>query len=425
MSRAGRTVRRSEIDEAAEHARRVLSRCVTPLGFRASATDDGYPEIWARDAMIVLLGVCAAGLDELMPAVRTTLDTLAARQSPLGRIPTSVRPDGRSGTANAVGVDSTLWFVIGERLMDRMPTADAPDLSRREVVERAMRWARFQDSDEDGLIESQEASGWADLIAYRGKVLYDNVLYLLALRSYAALADRYGLPDAALHPALADRVHARLNELLWVEAPEGLWDRATSPVLGGDDLESRRLAELTAVELWTRPFYLPWVGFRSFGDWCDVLGNSLAIIAGVADDRRSGEILDHFAAVGIHEPWPARALHPPIQPGDPDWRPYYRNGGLNLPLQYQNGGSWPFIGGFVICALVRAGRHQVAREMLERLAACVRTGRAGQWEFNEWYHGRTGHPMGRPLQAWSAAMYLTARRAVDDGRLGWLEGLGR
>jgi glycogen debranching enzyme len=39
------------------------------------------------------------------------------------------------------------------------------------------------------------------------------------------------------------------------------------------------------------------------------------------------------------------------------------------------------------------------------------------WEFNEWLHGETGHPMGYALQAWSAGMYLFAHHAVKTGEV--------
>jgi glycogen debranching enzyme len=51
-----------------------------------------------------------------------------------------------------------------------------------------------------------------------------------------------------------------------------------------------------------------------------------------------------------------RVLHPVIHPGNKDWREYYRNNNLNLPEQYHNGGIWPFVGGFYVAALVKAGR---------------------------------------------------------------------
>ena len=55
--------------------------------------------------------------------------------------------------------------------------------------------------------------------------------------------------------------------------------------------------------------------------------------------------------------------------------------------------------------------------MLTRLAEANRQGIEGEWEFNEWLHGRSGHPMGFPKQAWSAAMYVYAHRAVESGEL--------
>jgi glycogen debranching enzyme len=402
-------------EAAAGRARDVLRNCVTSLGLRASAGERGYPEVWARDAMISLLGVCADGLEDLAPALRDSLDTLTAHQSALGYIPLNVGSDGIPSTANAGSIDSNLWYIIGHHLLDR--TFGTPDLlaRHRDAIERAMLWVRYQDSDDDGLIESQEAADWADLLAYRGKVLYPNVLFTMALRSYTALAEKIDLPDPALHTRLADVATSRLNGLHWVESDHGLWATATSTELTGGHLESRRLVELTVAQLWARPFYLPWVAFRDFGDWCDVLGNSLAILARVADADRADRILTYFDEVGVARPYPAKAIHPPIAPGHKDWRDYYRNGDRSLPDQYHNGGIWPFIGGVLVAALVEAGRQAEAADHLERLAAALQEGHREPWEFNEWHHGRTGRPMGAPRQAWSAALYLFAFRSVADG----------
>jgi hypothetical protein len=284
-----------------------------------------------------------------------------------------------------------------------------------------MLWVRYQDTDDDGLIESQEAADWADLLAYRGKVLYANVLYAMALRAYVALAERVDLPDPALHTRLAGVATARLNALHWVESDHGLWGSVTSPALTGGHHESRRLVQATVTQLWGRPFYLPWVAFRDFGDWCDVLGNSLAILAGIADAHRADRILTYFDDVGVAQPYPAKAIHPAITPGHKDWRDYYRNGDRSLPDQYHNGGIWPFIGGFLVAALVAAGRPAEAAGHLERLAGALRESHGEAWEFNEWHHGRTGRPMGAPQQAWSAALYLFAYRAVADGAVPCLD----
>ena len=118
---------------------------------------------------------------------------------------------------------------------------------------------------------------------------------------------------------------------------------------------------------------------------------------------------------GLDQPYPVRALYPPIQPGDPDWRHYYRVRNLNLPHHYHNGGAWPFIGGFYVAALQRAGRHKEACSQLERLTEMNHQGRTREWGFNEWFHGLSGRPMGYDGQSWSTAMYLYAANAVEHG----------
>lgn len=58
-----------------------------------------------------------------------------------------------------------------------------------------------------------------------------------------------------------------------------------------------------------------------------------------------------------------------------------------------------------------------AERQLDKLTAMVRQGREREWEFNEWFHGRAGRPMGFAGQSWSAAMYLVAHDAVTQGRV--------
>jgi len=404
------------IATAEVRARDVLRQCVAPEGIHASAAPGGYDQVWARDSMIVAVAACAVGLTELAPAIEASLETLTRAQSPLGYVPLNVHAGGRRDQGDPGGIDSNLWYVIGHQMLHRAFGAAKLLARHREAIERAMLWARYQDSDDDGLIEAQEAADWADLLANRGKVLYSNVLYAAALRAYADLADDVRLRDGAAHVALADRVVARLRRLHWVEAPLGLVD---DPVHSDEHAETRRIRALTGSQLWRRPYFLPWVGFRDFGDWCDVLGNSLAILTGVATELQRAAILDYCEQVGVASPVPAKAIHPPILPGSKDWRDYYRNGDLSMPHQYHNGGAWPFIGGFLIAACVADGRLVTARAYLERLAAALLGDGDPLGAFNEWHHGQTGRAMGKPLQAWSAAMFLFAKRAVDDGHAPW------
>jgi hypothetical protein len=162
---------------------------------------------------------------------------------------------------------------------------------------------------------------------------------------------------------------------------------------------------------------LPFVAFREYGDWCDSLGNLLAVLCGVADGHRTEHILRFMRQVGMAEPYPTKAIYPPIFPGESHWRDYYRSRNLNLPHQYHNGGIWPMIGGLHVAALVRHGWQGEAETQLLSLAHANRQGVNYAWEFNEWLHGERGHPMGFAQQAWSAAGYLLADHAVHNGQV--------
>jgi GH15 family glucan-1,4-alpha-glucosidase len=413
------------LEDARVQAVDVLRRCITPYGFRASGASEGYPQVWARDSVITALGASTTGEPDLLQAFRASLDTLGSHQSELGLIPLNVLPEtGESSSENAGAVDANLWFVLGH-FYHHLCTGDRMYLrSNWRRIDRAILWLRFQDMNECGLLEVPEAGDWMDLLAVRYNVLYDNVLYEAALRAGVQMATICGSEGETYRRMAAD-VSERLNLLLWV-------DRCWIPAHFAEHLERLKRMRLEWYMLYhnvgtisSRPFYLPYVAFREYGDYCDSLGNLLAVLSGLANEHRADHILRYLYQVGAGQPYPTKAIHPPIFPGNPDWREYYRSRNLNLPHQYHNGGIWPFIGGFHVAALVKMGWLREARSLLGDLAAANRLGVHHEWEFNEWLHGETGHPMGFAFQAWSASMYLYAHHAVMTGEVPLFDALSQ
>lgn len=396
-------------DVALDEARKVLGQECSPLGLMASP--DGYPHVWARDSVITALGaILSSGHDDCL---RVSLETLAGQQSELGAIPNNVSvATGRLDHTNAGSVDSNLWYIIGHYM--QWHTFENLEFLRAHwpSLKRALLWLRYQDSNGCGLLEVHEAADWADLLANRFNVLYDNVLWYAALRAMAVLGDALG-EDGAAYDEMATDVRHKLRIVLWV-GPEN--DDEWGPTCPGHTEWQHTLSQVGSV-LVKRPFFLPYVAFRDYGDYCDVFGNLLAVLVGVANPAQVKRIMDYLVQVDIANPYPVRVLHPVIHPGSKDWREYYRNNNLNLPDQYHNGGIWPFVGGFYVAVLVKTGRLEEAWRGLERLAQVNRLGVDGQWEFNEWCHGRTGRPMGYPHQAWSAGMYVYAHRCVTQARV--------
>jgi GH15 family glucan-1,4-alpha-glucosidase len=410
-------------DTAYDKALDVLRRCVSPLGFKASALAGGYPQVWARDAPITALGALLTGDAELIACAKASLETLGSKQTDLGMIHLNV--DTRTGevtTENAGAVDANLWFIVGHFCYLGATGDEAFIRSQWPKLTRALLWLRYQDMNACGLLEVPEAGDWADLYSVRYNVLYDNVLYAAVLRMMAGMAERLGEAGTPYREQAED-VALKLNLLLWLDRP---WDGRVF----GEQLE--RLKEMrlewfllyqNTSTLTEKPYYLPWVGFREFGDAFDGFGNTLAILTGVADAVKTARILDYAHASGADHPCPLKAFSPPIYPGERDWREYFRSRNLNLPHQYHNGGSWPFLGGFYVAALVRVGRTAQAEAQLELLAKAVQRGVHSEWEFNEWHHGLTGRPMGHPLQAWSAGLYVYAYHALAAQSCPWFGGL--
>lgn len=401
---------------ALEKAQEILGRECSPIGLMASP--EGYPHVWARDSVITSLGALFSPGHE--NCLRISLKTLASQQSELGAIPNNVSvATGRLDHTNAGSVDSNLWFILGHAFQYRA-CGDLTFLRDQwHSLEKALLWLRYQDSNNCGLLEVHEAADWADLLANRFNILYDNVLWYAALQAMAELARDLGV-DGTRYTEMAEDVRHKIRIVLWV-GPENQNEWGES--CPGHTEWKHTLSQVAPV-LVKRPFFLPYVAFRDFGDYCDVFGNLLAILLGVANPAQETRILDYLDQVGAADPYPVRVLNPVIHPGDKDWREYYRNNHLNLPEQYHNGGIWPFVGGFYVAALVKAGRMEAARQQLEKLAKVNRLGVQEAWEFNEWCHGRTGKPMGYPHQAWSAGMYIFAHHCVAEGSLPLLSGRG-
>jgi len=349
--------------------------------------------------MIASLGARHAPDNEIQNALRASVVLLKDYRAPSGAIPNNVdwtvcRPNFRAYA------DGGLWWIIGSTLL-------APD---PDVVREILRWYEYQDVDQSGLLSMQESSDWQDLFCTRGKGLYLNCLYVLALRCAAKLFDRKESERLHCRAAL---VAERLNAYFWY-AGDGNMLRHISHTFSTDSaprVDSLGRPRLMPEKryLIAERYYLPYLGFRSVGEWFDSLGNLLAILAGVADEQKTSMILDFVARHSL-DIWPLRSLTPVVRPGDSDWRDYYN--ALNAPHCYHNGGVWPFLGGFYVAALVRAGRSDAAHTALLRLAQLNRLG-----QFNEWHHGKTGQPMGVEDQAWSAGMYLFACECVRSGRV--------
>ncbi|MFH0891570.1 MAG: glycoside hydrolase 100 family protein [Candidatus Falkowbacteria bacterium] len=356
-----------------------------------------YTNIFGRDASICALGMVASGDKKLLDIARTNLLTLARYQTKSGQIPSSVDPVKDKKFFYFLGsIDSTLWWLVAIDFYDRHAGDKALKSGLSVCIKKALTWLFYQDTNADGLLEQSEASDWADNMPANGRTLYTNVLWYRALERFGFDREKKLASDG-------------LNALF---RPH---EASTKRSLFFSQDRFHRLVELRIMKKLTDnvPYYLHYIGHKNASDRCDVYANALAILFGVASPARAKAIVRWFRDKKISRKYPAIALYPPIERKDYDWRPYLDE--ENKPYNYHNGGIWPFVGAFYVMALRKTGHLDPARKELARLAEA---NRINNWQFNEWFQGKTGKPMGMHGQSWNAATFLLAYHYLK-GDIDW------
>jgi glycogen debranching enzyme len=392
-----------------ERAKDALYKNITPLGFSACSladntvygTDVNYRSVWARDGAMTVVWTLDVDEPDVRACQAATLQTLLSHQAPSGQIPANVRLDGSvleySGVGGIAAIDAGLWVIIAvwRYCHETSDWSIVNDFAP--AIHRAMGWLAAHDSNNCGLLEIPEAGDWTDLFARSYHVLYDEVLWYRSLLCYAGLTEHLGDAEtAADYRRRAQHVRELILSNFWPTTAQRAGDplnRFTAAQLGLGDARYL-VAQLT-------PFGFSWR--------CDVLANLLAYIMYDLVTRDQAMRTFRFLwGVGVNEPAPVRNLYPPVYAADPEWRDYFTVNLLNLPNHYHNGGVWPFIGGLWVRYIHKLAMPDIARREMVKLAQCCSKGIEHEWEFNEWYHGETGRPMGKAYQAWSAASFIQA-----------------
>lgn len=398
----------SLIRMAYEKAVEALKKNITPLGFSAcsiednvpNGTDENYHSVWARDSAITVIGSLSLTDDpEIHECQRQTFRTLFEHTSQNGQIPSNVRlkdntPD-YSGVGGICSIDSGLWVVIA--FYEYITKTKDFDFMRTYLPELQliMNWLGAHDGNNDALLEIPEAGDWTDLFGRSYNVLYDEILWYRANVCFGRLLELSGEYDKA-----GDYI--RWSQVIKKEIIQNFWPSTQQQLFQSVSFAEQQysLGDTAYLIAQVTPFDFSWR--------CDILGNVLAYLYGVVDSDKANRTFQFMLGVGVNEPYPVSNVYPVVNPGDPDWRPYYTVNLLNLPNHYHNGGIWPFVGGFWVKFINKLGLKDMALSELYKLALLNKEGIHEEWEFTEWSHGTTGKPMGKKYQAWSAAQYISA-----------------
>jgi hypothetical protein len=214
----------------------------------------------------------------------------------------------------------------------------------------ALRWMQYQGPDDMVMVSQLPTSDWRDEQWVMGFGLYVNTLVYAYLLLYGE--------------------HESAGQL------RGLMNRLE--VLG----EAKNPHEHEGLVVPSKPYYALY-SYKLFNsDRFDLLGNSLAILTGIASPDRARKLVDWIEAecdsmrdrgeLAVDLP---PCLFPYILRKDPDWRPRYEQ--YNRPGEYHNGGVWPFVCGFYVAACVAAGTGEAESAGAHRTGQTVARKRGG------------------------------------------------
>ena len=339
----------------------------------------GYPEPYTRDLLISVLGIATSGNTELLQSVKNVMLALAKNQSENGQIPSLVSDKNNRGSS-----DTTPLFLIAAGIFRNI--LNDPHFLE-DTVEKAIIWMEYQCPTSHYLIAQQPTSDWRDEQWVLGYGLFVNIATYSGLKLLRKDKQAKNLGDAIGQLTYAsDKNHTCPHEGFAIK---------------------------------DKPYFALWSYKVYSSNRFDLLGNSLAILSGLASPQKAKEMVkwienecDAMHMTKDLAPGITPNFFPFIHPGDADWLPRYFE--YNKPGDYHNGGIWPFISGFYIAALVAAKEYQLAEKKLLELTHLIKKGRNEKLEFsfNEWYKAQTGKPMGQDWQTWSASNYLYASTCV-------------
>jgi hypothetical protein len=289
--------------------------------------------------------------------------------------------------------DTTPLFLLAAGIF-RKASGESEFLN--DAVEKALLWMEYQSPSDRCLVAQQPTSDWRDEQWVTGYGLFVNTL----VYSYLRILGKNEKADVMKNEMnrftiTGGTIHHHVHEGLVVKH---------------------------------KPYFAFWSYKIHSSERFDLLGNSLAILSGLASPTRSEEMISWIeeecaemkkrGELAVDLP---PNFFPFIKVGDPDWLPRYET--YNNPGDYHNGGIWPFICGFYVAALVAVKKYSLAEIKLLALTRSIKISSSGKTDFgfNEWIKAQNGKPMGQDWQTWSAALYLYAVKCVEQKRTPFFE----
>ncbi|PJB19983.1 glycoside hydrolase [Candidatus Falkowbacteria bacterium CG_4_9_14_3_um_filter_36_9] len=382
------------INKCYKESKKLLINNSTRFGALASslskkAKNRNYLSIFGRDASICSMGMAVSGDKRLIDTAKKSLVTLAEFQADNGQIPNYIKPEKKQVDFWYIGcIDATLWWLIAVKFFDNNVKDATLEKKYKKNIQKAISWLFAHEHPVFHLVSQNEVSDWADIFPRSGFVLYANALWywvkILYNLKWKSETKKY------------------FNYLF------DPWEKISKEIAR----KNRRFLKLRSYiknDRFNKDLYVSFVNYKFWGKDQDVYGNLIACLSGLTDSIKKKKIINYLIKQKANYPYPVKTVLRPFTKKSKFWRDYMEIHNQNFPYQYHNGGIWPYVGGFWVMALAESGKKELAESELEKLAEA---NKINNWQFNEWFHGQTGKPMGMAGQSWNAGMYLLAYNSL-------------
>ena len=246
-----------------------------------------------------------------------------------------------------------------------------------DALSGAILWLETHALAEDGLLHQDAYTDWADSIGRTGRILYTNILYWKAVSGLAEMSSHC---EADARQSL----RAEKAQLLLQSIQSHFWR---------DDLG----------------YFITSTRHQSLSS----SGNALAIAWGAASRDQAKSILDKMRAFKMAEPVPTQV----VSDDYPRHLVAFENRLAGI-ADYHMEAAWLWLGGWHVAALVKSGRYQEARVLLERISAVVvRDGVVHE------VYGKDGRFLSTLLYtseaplSWNAAVFVYALTQYNEATL--------
>lgn len=382
--------------EAYQKGLELLRSVSSRRGFYASNEETrNYKRVWGRDSVIAGLASLVSGEKELIDTFTESLRTLRDHQDETGRMPSNVDiEDGHVSYGTTVGrIDATLWYIIGvcQLLLHTGRRELMNDFKKS--LEKALFYLSCLELNGRGFVYIPQGGDWADEYINHGYVLYDELLYLIALESYAKVSE--------------DKDTAKKAERLRNMIRVNYFPRA-------EDLESEYIYHRAffehSLKEYKPPLPIAYFSNHSIRYHTDNLANALFMHIKICGGEENKEIVERLSNDFLHGAHPlVPAFSPVIHEGDEHWEHLKVNflyGFKNKPYEYHNGGLWPMVHGFFLASIKD---EHLSEEYLSAFAEFLKK---DDYIFPEYYNGRTHEWGGIPRHSFSASGYILAHQAI-------------